>query len=257
MIEDYKDGTTFEQCTIDSSGNATFTEYYDTSMDYPYDYTMTVTHAGVFTYDTNRRFTYTGTGAGVAQEDPLATCIFNVSAEGTGSEDHNQLAGYWSDTEQYYYNGSLMGSDVDASQVVMTRVSYIPPEESPEIVGTYLITIYGENFSWSGEVTMNPDGTMTGYISKVGDDAPLAGLYEYDDASNTLTFEYTSSMDLPIVGERVFVFEATGTSNDANTVVTGTWSITLTAREFNGTFTMVKSGKQIPNTRASGWILYD
>jgi hypothetical protein len=254
IIDDSADGTEFSTATIDEQGGVTFTEVYRT--DYKgEEYVFDITHTGTFATPSADAFTYSGTGTGTARESGgTITVQFVTTASGSISPDKNLMAGYWAQQETY---DSPQGqvTDQDDAPLLMTRADHDPGTPGAEVEGVWLITLSGENVDWSGQVTLNDNGTMTGYLDIAEDTVPLAGLFTYSE-SNEMEFVYTTTLALPIVGERTFSLEAEGQGNESNTEITGTWAFSVTVsgnikRNFSGSFKMTKVS--IP--KSNSWLL--
>lgn len=244
---------------IDSKGNATFTESYPYSID-DQEYIFDVNHTGKFTYSEDRQFAYAGVGLGEARESGGTVRVrLQVVAGGMGSADDNILVGVWANTEIYTTPEGQVEDD-DGLPLTLTREGYDPGSPGEEIAGTWEITLQGENIDWTGQVTLNPDGTMLGSYIPEGSlsevPIPLAGFFSYSE-TNQFEFSYTTTAELPVVGETTFTLSGQGQGNDDNTQITGTWAFTvqvteLNSRTFEGTFELDK----IEDSDVPYWVLF-
>jgi hypothetical protein len=251
-------GADYGVVVIDNQGNVTFNE------SYPYDigdaeYIFDVGHTGKVTsldMQTND-FVYGGVGTGPARDtNGTITVRLDVSANGVLSSDSNMIVGVWYNSETYNTPQGVI-PDEDAWPYTLIRKGYDPGEPGEEVQGAWQITFTGQNLSWTGEVILDASGMMKGNYSTnpTIPDIPLAGLYTFNAETKEFTFAYTTMATLPLVGETQVKVTGTGKGNEDNTLITGTWIITVEVKgrstSFNGTFEF----KKIADTYVADWDL--
>ena len=250
-------GAEFSSAEIDSQGNAVFTQTLTAEMENK-TYIFDIQHTGKVTYSTSRDFVYTGTGSGTARDTNGTVKVqIQVVATGMGDNTNNMVMGLWTDKEQYITpQGTL--NDEEECTFTMVKEGYDPGTPGQAVAGIWQITLTGENISWTGQVTMNPNGTLAGeYSSSTGmPPVPLAGFYTYDPNTKAITFNYTTMATLPVIGELQVTVSGTGKANPDLTQIAGTWSITVVVKgrsyNFKGTYEM----KKLPNTPIQDWSLF-
>lgn len=252
-------GAEYAPLSIDNQGNVTFSESYP----YPIgevEYIFDVAHTGKvnsFNVETND-FLYSGVGTGPARDtNGSITVRLDVTANGVLSSDNNMIAGVWYNLETYTTpQGSFL--DEDGYPYTLIRQGYVPAESYEAVEGVWQITFTGQNLSWTGEVALAANGLMKGDYSTLPEmpEIPLAGLYTYNEETKEFTFAYTTTTTLPVVGETKVKVEGTGQGNEDNTLITGTWTITVIVKgrstTFNGTFEF----KKIESSSVPEWTMY-
>ena len=250
-------GAEFSPAVIDSQGNATFSQTLTAEMG-DKTYIFDVQHSGKVTYSTSRDFVYTGTGSGTARDTNGTVKVqIQVTATGMGDNTNNIIMGLWTDKEQYTTPQGTLNDEEDCT-FTMVKEGYDPGTPGDAVAGVWQITLTGENISWTGQVTMNPNGTLAGeYTTTTGmPPIPLAGFYTYDPNSKAVTFNYTTMATLPVLGEMQVTVSGTGKANSDLTQISGTWSIAVTVKarsyNFKGTYEM----KKLANTAINDWSLF-
>lgn len=105
---------------------------------------------------------------------------------------------------------------------------------------------------------LNPNGSLLGEYSAEQDlpAVPMAGFFTYSETKE-FDLSYTTTTELPVVGETTFMVTGTGQGNDDNTHITGVWTITvdvsnLVTKTFEGTFAL----KKLEETDVMGWWMF-
>ncbi len=247
--------------TISNNGNTVFSETY------PYiigetEYIFDVGHTGKFTALADGQLLYTGVGNGTALDaDGAISVKLVVTGSGMISDDANMVVGVWKNLETYTTpDGNI--SDSDGKSFILTRDGFDPGTPGAALAGVWEITLTGANIDWTGEVTMNPDGTLMGNYAPTGSSnaqmLALAGLFSYSQQKE-FDFTYTTEpVELPIVGETTFTLSGTGQGNDDNTHIAGTWEFTvdvsnLVSKTFSGTYEMTK----LADAGLDNWALFE
>ncbi len=254
------EGAVYSTVAIDGSGKVAF------SASYPYEYAdqpyiFDVDHVGTYQILADNQITYQGIGNGVAR-DTNGTVTVTLIVTGTGmiSDDGNMVAGVWVNTEEYHTPaGTIM--DEDGTPYTLTKEGYEPAEPEEELPGVWEIHIQGENIDWTGQVTLYANGSILGeYSTGLEGVAPvvMSGFYTYSETKQ-FEFSYTTQpVEIPVVGETSFTLSGSGTGNEENTQIAGTWSFTVAVSDridktFTGTFVLTK----IENARVGEWILFE
>ncbi|HPO07431.1 MAG TPA: hypothetical protein PLZ55_02085 [bacterium] len=257
IVDDGIDGTEFGPATINAIGVMSFAEVSTYADEEIGTYVFDITYNGMITYGTDRKFAYGGIGVGVARNTGGTVQVhFDVVAAGIGSTDNNMLAGVWTSpgtltTPQGQFDVAI------SRPILLIREGYDPGNPGEDLAGTWSITITGANFEWSGEITLNPDGTMMGETGAgLVPPVPLAGFFTYSETKQ-FNFTYTTTQTLPVLGETTFTLTGQGQGNEDNTEINGTWSFTVQVTDrqsqtFEGTFSLVK----IADSSVGYWDLY-
>jgi len=205
----------------------------------------TVNYTGKFIYNEDRTFVYAGMGLGTGTADGQSAGIrMEVAIGGIGSTDNNMLAGVWGSKETFTVGGSDLSSE-RSFPVFFIRDGYDPGAPGEALAGTWQITLTSERYSWTGQVTLNPDGSMLGeYAPAAAPPIPLAGFFSYSDTKE-FSFEYTTDVDVPVVGTTTITLTGNGQGDENNTKITGIWSFTVEVsgrqpQTFEGTFVLTK-----------------
>jgi len=247
--------------TINNNGNTVFSETY------PYivgetEYIFDVGHTGWFTALADGQLLYTGVGNGEALESNGDINVkLAVTGSGMISDDANMVVGVWKNLETYTTPDGVM-NDSDGKSFILTRDGFDPGTPGQALAGVWDITLTGANIDWTGQVTMNQDGTLMGNYAPTGSSTTqmlaLAGLFSYSQEKE-FDFTYTTEpVELPIVGEATFTLTGTGQGNDDNTHIEGTWEFTvdvsnLVSKTFSGTYEMTK----LEDAGLDNWDLFE
>jgi hypothetical protein len=257
LISGGVEGAEYSTFIVDDRNNVTFSETYPNEYE-GVDYIFAVDHTGKFTVSEDGQVGYVGVATGEEiNSNGEITAILEVLATGTISDDGNMIAGFWYNKEHYQTpEGDL--EDEDGLPFVLIREGYDPGTPGEAIAGVWELTIEGDNISWTGQTTLDPNGSMIGEYASIGDlpAVPLAGFYSYSE-DKEFEFEYTTSTSLPIVGETTFTVYGEGQGNEDNTEIAGTWVITvevsvIATRTFEGTFVL----KKVEETPVSNWTIF-
>lgn len=255
-IEPTSEGVEYSPVTVDNQGNASFSETYTYTAGAT-ESIFDVEHTGKFTY-VNQEFVYLGIGVGVARDSNGGVQVrFEVAAYGIGSDDNNMLVGVWVSQETYTTpEGQFL--DEEECTLIMTREGYDPGTPGQAVAGVWEVHLTGENIDWTGEVTLDPEGTMTGELAaQSGLPVPVAGLFSYSEAK-AFDFTYSTTTELPVVGEATVTVSGQGQGNGDNSQISGTWLIsvevsTLVTKTFAGTFELTK----VAESSVAEWCLLD
>jgi hypothetical protein len=230
--------------TISNNGNTVFSETY------PYivgetEYIFDVGHTGRFTALADGQLLYTGVGNGEALDaNGDITVKLAVTGSGMISDDANMVVGVWKNLETYTTPDGVI-NDSDGKSFILTRDGFDPGTPGQALAGLWEITLIGANIDWTGQVTMNPDGTLMGNYAPTGSSTTqmlaLAGLFSY---SQEKEFDFTLT--------------GTGQGNDDNTHIEGTWEFTvdvsnLVSKTFSGTYEMTK----LEDAGLDNWDLFE
>ncbi|MFH1742758.1 MAG: hypothetical protein ABIH23_27445 [bacterium] len=256
VIEDGTDGTEFSPATINTLGRMTFTEVFSYRIG-EQDYVFDINYTGQVTYNESKEFAFVGIGIGMAREsNGTVTARIEAAATGIGSADNVVLTGIWLDSRTFTTpDGETPAQTV--RPVILVREGADIPTPGAVLAGTWQITLTSTNFEWSGEVTLNPDGSMLGeYSSLSGALVPLAGLFTYSETKE-FSLTYTTTTELPVLGETTFTLSGEGQGNEDNTEISGTRSFTVqvtdrTTQTFEGTFVL----KKIASSGVLSWDSY-
>ncbi len=251
------EGVEYGVLKIDSKGNVSGSETHTYTIDGT-DTIFDVEHTGKITVNEDDQYVYAGIGIGTAR-DSNGTIRVRLQVAGSGmvSVDDNMLAGFWVSVETYITPDGEIHSE-GGYPMTLIREGYDPGTPGEAIAGTWKISIQGENLGWTGEVTLNPDGTMAGeYTSDANlPSVPLSGFFSYSE-DHHFECTYTTTTELPTVGETTFTLSCEGQGNEDNTYITGTWSFEVDVTDFlsmtfDGTFDLTK----IEETGIHDWNLY-
>ncbi len=236
---------TFSPVEVDAEGNVFFTETLYDSFEGE-DYIFDIEHRGKISTNTGQEFIYLGVANGAARDtNETITVHLEAMASGVISPDNNMIVGVWYNRITIVTPEGQFTDEANFS-FLLTREGYDPGTPGAALAGVWEITLTSENFEWTGEVTLDPEGTIMGeYSSSISEMiAPLAGIFSYSE-DKTFDVSYTTSTILPVVGETTFVLEGEGEGNEDNTLITGTWTVTVQisnqlTRTFTGTFELKK-----------------
>lgn len=251
------EGGEYSVFEVDNRGNTTFSASYPHVIDNQ-EYIFDVNHLGKMNVNENDQLVYAGLANGEAQgTDGDIKVRLEVGATGIVSTDNNMIAGVWANSEQYTTPSGTI-QDQNSLPFILVRKGFDPGTPGEALAGTWEISIQGENLGWTGQVTLNPDGTMIGEYADSGNvpSVPLSGFFAYSE-DKQFDFSYTTTTSLPVVGETTFTFSGEGEGNEDNTHIEGVWSFTvevsgLASKTFNGTFELTK----IEETPISNWQVF-
>ncbi len=247
----------FTPVTIQRIGTATFGETATFTID-DTDVAGTANHTGKFIYNEDRSFVYAGMGLGTGTSDGQSANIrMEVAIAGVGSTDNNMLAGVWGSKETFTIGADSLTSE-RSFPIFFIREGYDPGTPGEAIAGTWQITLSSDRYSWTGQVTLNPDGSMLGeYAPAAAPPIPLAGFFSYSETKE-FSFKYSTDVEVPLVGTTTIALAGEGHGNEDDTKITGTWTFTVEAtghqtQTFEGTFVLTK----LATSHAEPWLMYE
>ena len=254
------EGATYGTVAINSLGVVTYTATFTNEFE-GVTYTFDVAHTGKFVMNEENQLVYAGTASGEARDsNGEITVKLVVSGTGLLSSDGNVMVGVWVNKESYDTPLGTM-SDEDGSSFIMVREGYDPGTPGEALAGVWQLHIQGDNIDWTGEVTLNPDGTLMGeYVPADVQNAAalaMAGLFSYSESKEFQVTYTTEPITLPVVGEVTFTFTGSGQGNEDNTYISGIWTFTVdvsdrVSQTFEGTFELTK----LSDSDVLEWSMY-
>jgi len=230
---------------IDAAGNAQFTEKFSHVVEGK-TYTFTATHFGQMKLNGENQLLYMGMASGTAAENPKIRVREEVFAIGQVSFDNNAVVGVWM-AAYTYVSGPKSYNDEAGYPFMMVRNGAELNNLVDMISGTWKLDVQGDYVDWSGDVEVKPDGSILGKYTKMDGfpKFPIVGFLPYAE-DHQFQFDYVTTVEIARVGETTIALECTGTGNEDNTVITGTYKACVSLKTggvtytTEGNFTMTK-----------------